>query len=367
MDPPSQQPVTGKRSIDRGAPQAARSRSVVPVPVPKAKARMTEPRLPRTLDQRVEQFAQRINEHGVNDYADPEDNEEVDDETLMAMSRNFEKDPENYGFLTEKTRKALADRDEAFDRIREEQLIQKGVLPESGRRDPIEFEELVKRQMALHKINDVQVPDAMPGSSDDRDAATPKPKAKHKPGAKRYGYETERSNLMIARDPDDFEPDRLVGARPRPLSRHDPYALPSLPSSLLSNPDLEYDERAQRVLSVLQKYQIRASRKLYYEADVEAFRREICKEVSDEYKVVRTNQCIMCIYLIFTPLCIYCKFSRRRDAERCKTTEDCPSDMRLYAWEGYAFTELMSEEETKRLNVARADVPIHAPEAAGFE
>lgn len=363
MDPP---PVTGKR-IDRGAPQAAaaapRSRSVVPVPIPKPKAKTSvEPRGPRTLDERVAHFAQRLNEYGINDYAEPEDHEDVDDETLMAMSRNFEKDPENYGFLTDKTRKALADRDEALDKIREEHLIQKGILPEGGKRDPIEFEELVKKQMAMHKIEDVQVPDAVPGGS--KEDASAKPKSR---GSRRYGFETEKSNLMIARDPEqDYEPDRLIGSIPRPLSRHDPYALPSLPSSLLSNPELEHDERTHRVLSVLQKYQIRASRKLYYEADIETFRKEIGKEVSDEYKVVRTNQCIMCIYLIFTPLCIHCKFARRRDAEKT-SSGDCPAPMRMYAWEGYALTEIMTDEETKRLRIERAEVPGVVPEANGFE
>lgn len=376
MDPPRSLPAGSKRAIDRGAPQrqkpaaavtaSAQPSVAVPLPKPKAKVVLPVPVAgpPRTLEERVKHFSDRLNEYGMNDYADPEEHGDVDDETLMAMSRKFEKDPENFRFLSEKTIKTLAARDEAFEKLREQELIQKGILPESGKRDPIEFEDLIKKQMEMHKMDTSHLPEAMPGQTHGTPPPPP-PVGKAKPGTKKYGYETDKSNLMIARDPEnDYEPDRLIGSRPRPLGKHNPYELPPFPTSLLSRPELAEDERTAKVLSVLQKYQIRASRAFYYEADIEKFRQDIRKDISDEYKVVRTNQCIMCIYLVFTPLCIHCKFVRRRDKEK---SLDCEPDSRLYAWEGYAFTEIMSEEETKRLRLENADVPVTNPDGSGFE
>ena len=59
----------------------------------------------------------------------------------------------------------------------------------------------------------------------------------------------------------------------------------------------------------------------------------------------------MCVYLIFTPLCIHCKFKRSDSGG-----ERTPAEHRLYVWEGYAFTEVMSVEEEKRESDARASL-----------
>lgn len=319
------------------------------VPKPKAKATNVTP---KSVDERIQAFKDRLNEAGMNDYADDESDAQLDDETLLAMVNRSEGDPEKFRFLTKETIRRIEQREEAFEKLREEELVRKGILPETGRREPVEFEDAIRAQATMHKIPIQVIPKPAAVANDD-DGFVREPII-NKPKSRRHDYDTDKSNLMIARDPNqDIEPDRLLGAKPRPLGPRDPYELPALPTSLLRRPELADDDRTARVLAVLQKYQIRAARKTYYESDIETFRREIEREVSDEYKVVCTNQCIVCIYLIFTPLCIYCKFSRKMQPSGAD--RDIPREHRLYYWEGHAFTELMSDEEEPTVKHSRTD------------
>jgi len=321
-------------------PPAAASPKVVSfaAPKPRARPKATAPVRPvpkaPPIDDRLRAFKERLNEHGMNDYADKDDDRDIDDDTLIAMSLKAQNDPDGFEIFTPETRAKMEERDRAFDSLREAEMIRRGDLPPDGRRRPVDFEEAVLEQAKHHKIGIEVV--AQPNEQ--------KPSAKQQ--ARRQGYETAHSNRMIARDPEeDLVPDRLVGRHPRPVGPEmNPYELPHRPEVLLENPDLLSRPAAQKVLLFLQKYQIKAARQRYTEADItDTFCRDITNEVSDLHRIVKTGNCIMCVYLVFTPLCIHCKFKRVVDKSTAKLAYS------VYVWEGYAFTELMSEEEEKKL------------------
>ena len=342
--PAPQPPKPKARQL--GAFGGAAAPQPAPPAAPKAKAK---PKLsPEQIEQGIAALKERVREWGANDYVD-EDNDfdGIDDEVLMELSARQEADPENFTLLDQETLEKIEARDARLDALREQELVKRGI-PE-GRREPVSFEEAISAQLRHHSESIGMKPPPPVVAASAKHAATPgsgPAKRAAPPLSVPLGYSKPRENLMIYRDPEeDARPDRLAGRKPMPLSKIDRDALPLAPDHLLPDKAILGHSAVQQVLSILQKYQIRAGRDLFFEADIEeVFCRKMAHHVSDLYERRKTSTCIMCVFFITTPIFVHCKFKRRPDAERKRRSFEHP----IYSWEGYAFTVTQSDEDEEQ-------------------
>lgn len=289
------------------------------------------------IDAGIRRFIEKANETCENDYAAEEDDDidyrdEIPDEALMELAQREEEDPENFSILRPEARRRMEEREETIRKLTEKHSgdKRKGEQHTAG----VSFEDAIEAQLKTHKLT-VNIEPPKPGSAKKEESKLTIPAA----AISKNGFEMPKDNLMIYRDPETSTiPDRLVGRKPLPLSLIDKDMLPATPESLLPDIAILNHPSIQQVVSLVQKFQIKASKQLYYEADVmEVFYKPIRSKVSDTYELRRSSRGLMLVFLVATPVCIHCKFVRRPEKEVDKN--------QVYSWGGYAFTLLQEEEE----------------------